>query len=598
MTFLYSPCRVLRQFFLVKLSMNEFSALQEKLIRLAVAPGFLLDDRTVQQKLTFLKNYTAYIPFDTANNKCWDSLLFPDEWSVEKLANVYARPELAEGKLPPLQSFILAFLRLLETPQALLNAFPAAHRELYYRQQLGLSEKAAEPSRVALSMQLNADTSELMIPAGLRFSAGQDRYGTPVYYQLDDDILACQAQLSGMYWVNQGADNHWYQYTVCDPDQSPDFPQKGIPLMATDGGKPVDDAQSKPKLYLGFTGIQPGQTLSLFWDLKSPGAFDINWQYQKSGSEWTRLPTVSRDETQGFLTSGLWQAVLPDDIVSGERHCYWLCAEFNGTENAWPYLNGLIVNGMTATLCDVAQLDPDILNQPLPAGKISQPVSHIPGLSGVLQPFSSFSGCPVEMTGEFFIRTAQRLSHRNRALSWKDIGQLLKTQFPAIFDVITPSVDELTTVPAPERQRIIVLPRPEARDNDNVQQPVFSACHLKEMQDWISQHASCWQSISVMNPVYRKVNIDFQVKWHSGVNEDYAQSQLEKRLISHYMPWSQGNSNQLVTGSQLDYFDFIARIQDDPNVCQVISLNLDKTTESVQGAAMQVLILDFKQGAL
>lgn len=585
----------------MKLPMNEFSALQEKLVRLAATPGFLLDDRTVQQKLTFLKNYTSFISFNDQNN--WDSLLFPDQWPVNKLAEIYAHPEQAEGLLPPLQAFLLTFLRLLETPQALLNSFPAAHRELYYRQQLGLSEKPAEPSRVALSMQLTAGTSELMIAAGLRFPAGQDSQGTPIYYQLDDDILACQVQLSEMYWINKGKDDKWYQHTVCDSKKSPDFPPKGVLLMdLVKDDAPLDSSKDSPKkaqLYLGFAGIQPGQTLSLFWDLKSPGAFDISWQYQKEGSKWPELKTVSRDDTQGFLTRGLWQAVLPDDIALDKlKGCYWLRVEFNEPAEAGPYLNGLLMNAMTATLCDVAQLDPDVLHQPLPDGKISQPVSRLTGLAGVLQPFSSFSGCPAETTDEFFTRTAQRLSHRMRALSWEDIAQLLKTQFPSIFDVILPSVDYLTVIPALTEQSLVVLPRPESRDNDDVQQPSFSAWRLKEMQDWLSRHTTCWQKIMVENPEYEPVKVDFNVTWHNGVNPDYAESQLKKYLISHYMPWSQENGGALVTGSQLDYYDFIARMQDDPSVCHVNSLTLNNEKKSIRGTDRQVLILTFGEGVV
>lgn len=572
--------------------MNELSALQEKLVRLATTPGFLLDDRTVQQKLTFLKNYTSFISFDKSSKTNWDSLLFPDAWPVDKLADIYARPERAEGALPPLQAFILTFLRLLETPQALLNWFPGAHRELYYRQQLGLSEKSAEPSRVALAMQLTADTAELMIPKGLRFSAGQDSQGSPVYYQLDNDILACQAQLSDMYWCNKGNDNKWYKHTVCEPKTSPDFPVNGVMLMEATGSK-EDSQDTKAGLYLGFAGIQPGQTLSLFWDLKSPGIFDISWQYQKGASEWTELKTVSRDDTQGFLTSGLWQAVLPDDAFCDDRHSCWVRVQFSRSEEVWPYLNGLLVNAMTATLCEVEQLASDVLHEPLANGMISQPVSRLPGLAGVLQPFPSFAGRPPEVTREFFTRTAQRLSHRNRALSWKDIGQLLKSRFPVIFDVITPSIDQLTSVPAPEHQSIIVLPRPEARDNDSVEEPIFSAYHLQEMQDWISQHASCWQSILVKNPDYKHVKVAIEVEWHRGVNKDYAQSQLEKRLVSHYMPWTQEKGGDLVTGSLLDYFDVIARIQDDPDVLRVTSLKLNNDPQSISGTDGQVLVLTF-----
>jgi hypothetical protein len=633
--------------------MTDFSALQKKLARLAVSPGFLLDDRTVQQRLTFLKNYTHYIPFGP--NTHWDSLLFPKDWPVDKLADIYQQPELAAGNLPPLQAFVLTFLRLLETPLTLLNYFPAAHRELYYRQQLGLAERKAEPTRVALAMQLTADTPELLIPAGLRFSAGQDSQGTPINYQLDNDVLACQAYLTDMYWVNKGSDGQLYQHIVCEPNKLPDFPVAGVTLMAVSSqdnvinkygsvkkdknrsadkneritiDEPVSksDPVSKSKavntegtvnksqsldndktvtesypgidislatLYLGFGNIHPGQTLSLFWQLKSPGAFAVKWQYLDRTLGWKNLKTLSCDETQSFLGSGLWQAILPDDSDCDDKSRCWLRVSFPSGETLYPELKGLLVNAMTATLCDVKLLDAGVLAQPLTAEQISQPVSLQEGLSGVLQPFASFAGRAAESAGEFFARTAQRLSHRNRALSWKELALLLKTEFPAVFDVITPSIDTLIMIPAPTEQKLVVLPRAESCDNDDLLRPTFSSYHMQEMQQWLNRHSSFWQNIKVINPDYQTVNVAFDVTWHAGVNPDFARSQLKQQLTHHYMPWSQPHGGELVTGSQLDYYDMIARIQDDPHICQVDSLTLNSEAKNISCTDIQVLVLDF-----
>lgn len=578
------------------LSMTEFSALQEKLLRLAVTPGFLLDDRTVQQKLTFLKNYTSRIPFETDNieNKSWDSLLFPADWSVDRLTEIYQRPELAEGQLPPLQAFVLTFLRLLETPAALMNWFPAAHREFYYRQQLGLTERKAEPARVALGMQLTTDTPELLVPAGLRFSAGQDTQGTPIVYQLDNDVLACQVHLSEMLWSNATGQKR----TACGADTSPELPVDDVILVAVPDGEQLTKKEQIRQLSLGFNGIKPGQTLSVFWQLKSPGAFNIQWQYQDITGTWQELKTLSRDDTQGFLGSGLWQATLPDDSFVDDKNRCWLRGIFPGGAAVYPQVTALLVNAMTATLCDVDKLDSGVLAQPLAEGKISQPVSRLAGLSGVLQPFPSFGGRAGELTDEFYIRTAQRLAHRNRALSWKDMALLLKTQFSSIFDVITPSVKTMTKIPAPETQTLVVLPRADACDNDDALRPSFSAYRLMEMQQWLRRHSSGWQNILVANPDYQPVNVAFDVTWQTGVNPDYARSQLQKRLAYHYMPWSQEKGRDVVTGSRLDYYDVIARIQDDPNVRQVDSLALNGDILSVPCADNQVLVLDFHVGAL
>src|ERR1700710_2573784 len=102
-------------------------ALKTRPGELAPCTGFVLDGRSDESLLGAVYDYAKLIPFDTVNS--WADLFFMSGNSPGRLAQLHANSDLADGKLLPQQAFLLAFLDLLKTPRALLNHFPAAHRE-------------------------------------------------------------------------------------------------------------------------------------------------------------------------------------------------------------------------------------------------------------------------------------------------------------------------------------------------------------------------------------------------------------------------------------------------------------------------------------
>lgn len=714
--------------------MANLSALESMLSSLVVIEkGFELDNRTVQSNLEFIQQYARYIPYspisgaDEALNT-WASILFMDGNTPEKLAGIYQDRALADGMLWPQQALLLAFLEVLQTPRALLNYYPYAHRELYYRQLLGLSERAAEPSKVALSFQLFAKEKELLIPAGTVFSAGQDSDGTPMDYALDNAVLANQSAWTDLRWcwrpelpglaksriaydeqqqqswpegglrlfsvssqdqtlltgrmvtsaiLGQPAaktfqvtlsssiqstrvtlcqisgGDHWISLTnttspgitstltfvlpegegpVKAPadlgglsssfpllklgcsDQEPlpsitqlkvnsdpaitDFEQFVLtPFGYSEEAQPVEAAQ----LYLGFSGIQPGQTLYLYWQLQGAKELKQEWQYLNAVNRWAALDATVIDDTLGLFRSGLWSAILPADasnlapsMPSGR---YWLRAlMFDSSPSSpgisdYPIVVGLVTNGMTATLLRPETLNAASLNQPLPPNTISQPMNSVTGLSSTQQPWPSWGGRPKETSEVYFERVAQRLSHRHRALTWQDMVVILKTQFKAVYDVATPARLRQTLIPAVREQWLIVIPLNADKDNDDPLRPKLNSAHLHKMASYLQRLASPWQNIEVNNPNYRDVRIVYDLSFLPGVNPDYGYRQVRSALEQHYMPWSGDRPGGVKLASRLDYYDVIAQIQQQPEVDHVIDLTLDGTQSSIQGEDDEVLIL-------
>ncbi|WGS53953.1 hypothetical protein LFL96_23225 [Paraburkholderia sp. D15] len=915
--------------------MNDLSSLQDALSGwVTAASRFVLDNRSTGQLLQSFHDYAALIPFDDQHS--WADVYFNGGATPASLAALFDDPSVADGELPPHQAFMLGFLDLLRTPRAILNYFPAAHRELYYRGLLGVSEKPAEPDSVVLGFTLKDGVAEQMVSRGTLFDGGQDTQGTPIRYALDDSLLVNRGIWSDLRWcqpaaadapagtqisdvlfdasesiewpkngmhlfadsrqpqtvptgrvvgstllampagtrtisltfgsaiavgdlavVQISAGDQWIALSGSVPDsgdpstlafavpamapaispptgenspssstpllklgrsdgqpvpeitalavsatgssdvvygtddgadrldglsypfgQTPvvgsgfdliaaqwcglgvpvtltltpqwiDLPDVSFPAWyanypgvpadndsfkvqplcvsptgsmklegtTTTGAQPSgtdalslfqsgaesapagntltielpaglagaerdspdprdwpqwirlelsgmdflhqeydqlvgtadvnppytpqingmtvsysataaditqsvltpfgvmqndDPAQTSPDklhLYLGFSDNQPEDTLSLYWQLQSPAAQVVSWQYLNAGNQWIALDDTLVDSTQGLLGSGLWTAILPADASAeaGQMPAgrYWvrgLIEPVASTDVCSPYvyptLSGIETNSMTATLSNAENLDVQHFTRPLPAGTIQNAVTPLTAIEQVSQPWPSFGGAPPELPGAFFERIASRLNHRNRALTWVDVQALLKEKYPSVFGIGIPSVDTTFSLPAPVQQVAVVIPVSGMKDNGDPLRPALSEVHLTDMADYLGQLASPWADIVLRNPTYRTVMLDYDVTYKTGVNPAYAQRQLTQALEARYMPWSWDQRAGVTLGNSLDYYAIVAFIQWQPYVRKVDSLTLDGARQSVHASDGEVLILGAGAGTL
>lgn len=898
--------------------MATISALEKTLGDLLIESKFRLDNRTSEDLLNRLSNYAALIPFDDNDNN-WSDFFFMANNSPSVLSELFDHPEKADGNLLPQQAFLLAFLQLAKTPRALFNTFPARHRDLYYRDLLGLQEQEAAPDSVALGFTLSNGVDSCFLPAGTRFDGGKDASGRSLQYALDDNLLVNRGFWSDLRWVQPDASDdtggqqqlaampfgqlqttwprtgrylfdpttaqqkivtgrmiasevlamssgertltltfasdvdssqisvaqvssaavwldltlpttattgttltltlsesapaisapdgldgitaavpylkigrtdggdlpditelivqavgsagayystddgvnrldsvsyplgvapiqgngfnlmmpqwcgqsvaltvtltpqwiglpdesfpNWYDgydskpadngtfklqpllmsstgsqalssdgtstapqsmfsgtdaplpatLTVvlpagllvsdslannpCDwpqwlrlelaegefgyqdyqtlagttstplnPPYTPQMKSLTMSYSATDSDfsqymltpfgysqqdAPQDD-RSLSWLYLGFTDSQPGDTLSLYWQMQSPKTMVSDWQYLNTANQWMSLARSLTDGTKGMLESGLWSVTLPEDISSDApwmpaNRC-WIRAVMNSATGeldddtpGYIWLQDVIANSMTATLLDTKSVDERHFQRPLAARSITRPVVPVDGLSTVSQPYPSWGGQARETAAEFYTRSAARLFHRDRALAWQDMGAILKAQYANVWDVVFPTVDVLTQLPAPQTPVLLVIPVNEKKDNQDPLRPAFSQSRLHDMASYLQALASPWCQVQLSNPRYRDVAIAYDVSFN--VNPDYGYRQLQERLTLHYMPWIVEKQRGVTLGNTLDYYAIIAWIQQLPFVVQVNTMTLDGVTTSVQGGSDEVLVL-------
>lgn len=191
---------------------------------------FVLDDRTLQWHL---QKWLEEAQKQTGDPQIqWGEFWFPKLSDDDLLARLQALLNAPEGELPPQQAFLLAFLRQLETPQALLNTVAARHRDLYYRKMLGLSERAPVADNVVVGVELVSGIKERLITAGTLLDGGQDAQQTPQQYALDSNVIANGGHFSDMSWsVPSGTSTLQDDVVIYSEADGIDWPEGGVRLF-------------------------------------------------------------------------------------------------------------------------------------------------------------------------------------------------------------------------------------------------------------------------------------------------------------------------------------------------------------------------------
>lgn len=217
------------------------------------AAPFVLDDRSLGRRLDAFRAYCQAMPFKGKATGNWAQVLLgmdagrPDAagqfaWAFERarLIRLYESPAEADGLLPSERAFLLAVMGLLETPRGLLNTLPARYRELYYREELALTERLARPDTVAVSFTLDEGVRECELPAGLRLDAGQDSVGAAVHYALTQPMVANSARVTDVRWVVKDATRPGGRRTrvVWDDAAGLAWPAQGLRLFEASPARP------------------------------------------------------------------------------------------------------------------------------------------------------------------------------------------------------------------------------------------------------------------------------------------------------------------------------------------------------------------------
>ncbi len=90
----------------------------------------------------------------------------------------------------PHYALFLAFLKLLDHGRAAANTLTAKHLDFYYRKVLRLKERASQPDRAHVLVELAKHATTHLVAEGALLKAGKDAAGADAHFAVDRDLVA------------------------------------------------------------------------------------------------------------------------------------------------------------------------------------------------------------------------------------------------------------------------------------------------------------------------------------------------------------------------------------------------------------------------
>ena len=398
-----------------------------------------------------------------------------------------------------------------------------------------------------------------------------------VGYSAEADLIA--------YQTGKSAEN------VIDFYHEYPFGQVLIPIQKVKSVSLTPEYQHGGNLYLGIENISVNQQVSLLFQLaegsENPEAesFGKNEKIEWSilgNNEWKLLgpESVICDKTQNFLQSGIVKIAIPSVATDNSSllpaSYFWLKASMNKAYDAVCKVIEIKTQAVPAQF-ENNNNELSHLSSGLKENSISKLAGKIPGIKGVTQPFSSTGGKAEEDSFAHYQRVAERLRHKNRAITLWDYEHLILQHFPEVYKIkclnhtkqrVVDGAGKISFL-SPGNILIVVIPDIQNKNVFDIFEPRVSAAGLKSIQDFVNKYNSLHVNACVVNPTYEKVSVSLKVRFRAGFDEIYYQQVLNDAIVKMLSPWAFDKSAALNFGltlhrstvinsiEKLEYVDYI-----------------------------------------
>jgi hypothetical protein len=233
---------------------------------------------------------------------------------------------------------------------------------------------------------------------------------------------------------------------------------------------------------------------------------------------------------------------------------------------------GIHPNAVLAERLDAAATGDD-LGRAMPPGQITGPLEPVPGLVSLSQPYSSYGGRPAEQGGRFNTRVAERLRHRQRALTPWDYEHLVLAQFPQLYKVKCLRADARWQ-PEPGAVDLIVVPDITQRQPFDPFAPRASAELIADITAFLADKLPASATLRVRNAHFIPVKVRCGVRFMPGSDEGWCRQQLNDDLNRFLSPWAYADGADLVIGGSLYANSILHFIETRPYVDYIAGLRL------------------------
>jgi hypothetical protein len=315
------------------------------------------------------------------------------------------------------------------------------------------------------------------------------------------------------------------------------------------------------ELLIGFSQLNPGDSVSVLFQVAEGSADpdlpseDLHW-FVLCDNYWKPLTRsqVVLDTTNQLLNSGIIQFVIPLEATTHNTilpsGLIWLKAAIKDNITAVCQLIDVAANAIEVQFVDNGN-DVNHLLTALEPGKITKLKNGISGIKAVKQPYASFGGKSVETDRDFYTRVSERLRHKNRCLTPWDYERIILEAFPKVYKVkCVPHANKKSWF-APGYVLLVVVPDLKNKNAINRLEPKVDADTINQIAVYVQKRVGMQVKITVKNPQYQKIKVDFKVKFYPQYEFNYYSTQLNQQLIQFLSPWLYDSERDISFGGKI-----------------------------------------------
>lgn len=300
--------------------------------------------------------------------------------------------------------------------------------------------------------------------------------------------------------------------------------------------------------YIGLSGLNQAQVLSLLFYLATKSSrFPANAEASVSWSvlvdnRWQSIDAsdMRADTTNGLLNTGIISLMLSN--ISNQNNTVlssdyaWLRIGVGEDPGGYPMTVGIYPHVLIATRQIETSGEADE-SMTLPAGSISESVQVLEGISSIQQPVASFGGRARESEKEYAVRLGERLRHKSRAIQGWDYERLLLERFPDLWKAQALPCRDSTGGNRPGSVLVVVVAGDDSEEVLDPTAPAVSSRQLKDIKTFLMERASSFVDISVVNPLYIRIEVIATIKIRDTEMTGDRTRELNNDLVSYLSPW-------------------------------------------------------------
>jgi hypothetical protein len=159
---------------------------------------------------------------------------------------------------------------------------------------------------------------------------------------------------------------------------------------------------------------------------------------------------------------------------------------------------------------------------------------------------------------------AERLRHKDRAISGWDIERLVLEQFPRLHKVKCIPHARPGHWLSPGHISLIVVPTLQNKNAINPLEPRADSNTLSQVLAFVQQKGGMQVNYHVQNPSYQKLRAEFSIRFKTGFEFNYYRAQLNQALKQQLSPWAYDSSRDISFGGRVyksALIDFVEELE-------------------------------------